>query len=254
MLEIERAMFVRINQDRAANGLGPLQYDEGLAGIARGHALDMRSFRFFDHHSPNTGSLEDRLAAADFPTATARENLAEAFDLNLAQAGLLKSPGHYANLMATDITHVGVGVVRGGAADPRNQLFVQVFARPVPRETDAEAKQRVLERITSGRQQLGRVAPRLEPTLESAAAALLEDLDDEVSQASVRDVSESLLERLGSYPRPLTVIGRRMVASSEYEPERILLDQASVSLGLAAQVKRDEDGGRFLKLLILVSS
>ncbi len=247
-------MFVRINQDRAANGLGPLQYDESLAGIARAHALDMRNFRFFDHHSPNTGSLEDRLAAADFPTASARENLAEAFDVNLAQAGLLKSPGHFANLMATDITHVGVGVVRGGAADPRNQLFVQVFARPVPRETEAEAKQRVLERITSARQQLGRAAPVLEPTLESAAASLIEELDDDVSQASVRDVSESLLERLGSFPRPLTVIGRRMVASSEYEPERVLVDQPNLALGLAAEVKRDEGGGRYLKLLLLVAS
>jgi uncharacterized protein YkwD len=44
--------------------------------------------------------------------ATGRENLAAASSVDTAEDGLLKSPGHFANLMATDITHIGI--VRAG--------------------------------------------------------------------------------------------------------------------------------------------
>lgn len=245
-------MFELVNRDRAAAGLPPLAYDETLAGVARGHALDMRTNRFFAHDSPTTGSLDDRLGAADVPIANARENLAESYEVNAAQAGLMKSPGHHANLMATDVTHVGIGVVRGGAVDPNNMLFVQVFSRPVPREDGATARENVLATIGAARAQAGRPPLRLDARLEELAAELLPSVNDDVDEASVRDVSERLIEVLraeGPVP-PLTVIGRRVAASTLFVPERVLVEAPSLTLGLAAEVRRDDVGKRFLKLLV----
>lgn len=250
--EIEAAMFARVNQDRAAKDLPALAYDESLAGVARAHALDMRTNKYFAHDSPTTGSLDDRLAHADLPVATARENLAESYEMNAAEDGLLKSPGHYANLMANDITHVGIGIVRGGAVDPRNLLFVQVFARPVPKETTEEARSNVIRAIEGGRATARRPAFTVDDALEEAAAELLPSMNDDVDERSVRAVSVALIERLkgDGVVAPITVIGRRIVTSLDFVPESILVESPTLALGLAAEVRRDEAGKRFLKLLI----
>jgi hypothetical protein len=251
----ERAMFDRINRDRSARRLPPLAYDDRLAGVARAHALDMRIHRFFEHTSPTTGTLEDRLVAADIPFATARENLAESWEVQAAQDGLLASPGHFENLMATDITHVGVGVVRGGAVDPRNSLFVQVFARPVPAESNEEADARVRQRIASDRQARGLAVPTSDPALEAAARDLIDTLDDEVSQSSLQTISDALVRRTtGRVATPVTVLGRRVVASTEYTTEPALLMSPRLALGLAARSLRDPNGTRFLKLLVFARS
>jgi hypothetical protein len=247
----EGAMFQRINRDRASRGLPALTYDERLAGVARAHALDMRTHRFFEHTSPTTGTLEDRLVAADIPCATARENLAESWEVQAAQDGLLASPGHFENLMATDISHVGVGVVRGAVVDPKNSLYVQVFARPVPIESDEEAEARVRQRIASDRVARGRAAPTSDPALEAAADELVDSLDEEVSQGSLQAISETLVQRMaGRVTVPITVLGRRVVASTEYTPEPTLLASPRIALGLAARSLRDSSGSRFLKLLV----
>jgi uncharacterized protein YkwD len=247
----ERVMFERLNRDRGARGLPLLAYDDRLAGVARAHALDMRTQRFFEHTSPTTGTLEDRLVAADIPCATARENLAESWEVQAAQDGLLASPGHFENLMATDITHVGVGVVRGGVVDPKNSLFVQVFARPVPIESSQEAEARVRQRIAADRAARGLAAPASDPALEAAARELCGSLDEDVSQGSLQGVSEALVRRIaGRVTVPITVLGRRVVASTEYTTEPSLLASPRIALGLAAQALRDSTGTRYLKLLV----
>ena len=250
--EVEQAMFLRVNHDRAGKGLPPLAYDESLAGVARGHALDMRTNHYFAHDSPTTGSLDDRLARADIPIATARENLAESHEMNAAEEGLLKSPGHYANLMANDITHVGIGIVRGGAVDPRNLLFVQVFARPVPRETSDEARDTIARAIGAGRASAGRPSYIVDDALEDAAGELLPSMNDAVDERSVRAVSEDLIERLEAQGvvAPITVIGRRLVSSHDFVPERVLVESLTLAIGLAVEVRKDEAGKRFVKLLV----
>jgi hypothetical protein len=54
----------------------------------------------------------------------------------------------------------------------------------------------------------------------------------------------------GRVTAPITVLGRRVVASTEYTPEPALLASPRIALGLAAQSLRDSSGSRFLKLLV----
>src|SRR5207253_9242370 len=101
VLAMEHAMFERLNHDRAAGGLPPLEYDPRLADVGRAHSADMSAHHFFAHESPTNGNLEDRLDAAGYLALKGRENLAEAGDVVGAQDGLMKSPGHHANIMSS---------------------------------------------------------------------------------------------------------------------------------------------------------
>src|SRR5690606_5581227 len=141
--------------------------------------------RFFAHDSPRWGTLDDRIARAGLSIATARENLAEAVDVEDAQRSLMKSPGHYENLMAGDVTHVGVGIVRGGVENPNMLLFVQVFARTVTQESPDEAKALVLAKITKARAAKGRPAPVVNTTLDALAEKYVERVDDEMGRSSL---------------------------------------------------------------------
>src|SRR5690606_9189214 len=62
----EQEMFALLNRDRRAQGLPALSYDERLADVARYHSADMRDHQFFEHESPNSGSLDDRLNASGY--------------------------------------------------------------------------------------------------------------------------------------------------------------------------------------------
>jgi len=247
-------MFALVNRDRAAHGKPPLAYDERLSDVARGHADDMQRNRFFAHDSPTWGTLDDRLTRAQISLATARENLAEAVDVEAAEQSLMKSPGHFANVIADDVSHIGVGIVTGGAP-PSAMLFVQVFARPVVQESPKEAKAAVLARITSNRAAKGLKAPTIDPVLDELADQYVNEVDDEMSRGSLDSVGKRVLEDMTKKSRSslaVVVSGQRVVAASEYEPTPSLLSKAELVLGIGAGKARDERGRPAVKVLVLM--
>jgi len=249
-------MFARVNRDRAERGHPALTYDPRLADVARYHAHDMATNRFFAHDSPTSGSLDDRLARARVLVAVGRENLAEADTVNNAEDGLLKSPGHFANLMATDITHIGVGIVPGGLLSPANQLFVQVFARPVEAQSPSEARKTVLEAITKARAARGLAKPVIDSQLNDIAESEVLGLDDEVSQASLGDIGKRALAKSKGGPpgRAILCTGQRIVAASEYTPPNAAMSMPVLRIGLAAAAAKDERGHPAVKILLLIAS
>ncbi|MGC4070268.1 MAG: hypothetical protein QM784_37520 [Polyangiaceae bacterium] len=86
-----------------------------------------------------------------------------------AEDGLLKSPHHYENLMAEDITHVGIGIVKGGVVDPRNLTVTQVFSTPGKRESNAEATAAIVRNVTQARAASGVPALARLPELDRLA-------------------------------------------------------------------------------------
>lgn len=254
--DLERAMGERLNRDRAGNGLPPLAWDRDLADVARYHAADMREHRFFAHDSPRSGSLDDRMAASGYLASVARENLAEAPDVDRAQDGLLRSPGHHANIMAKDVTHVGVGIVRGGLADAKNLLFVQVFAAPLEAQSPDEAVGQVLEAIRAARE-ARRLAPlATHAVLESAAERHVADLSQRiaagdmrpVAEAVVKDVEKANARDVGS----VTVAGTLMLHASMFEPPAAALSPDARTLGCAAAEAEDDKGRRALVVLCVI--
>jgi uncharacterized protein YkwD len=119
-----------VNADRAASGLAPLQFDPSLATIARWRSEDMAARNYFSH---DIGGYQVFQVLRDWGIAyrVAGENLAYNYygqDAAAAQAerALMESPGHRANILRPDFTHVGIGVAV--AADGRH-LFTQLFKR-----------------------------------------------------------------------------------------------------------------------------
>lgn len=254
---LEHRMFERVNQDRKKNGLPPLAYDERLADAGRSHSADMQQHHFFDHDSPTYGNLAQRLTRAGYVYLTSRENLAEAINVDEAEEGLLKSPHHYENLMASDITHVGIGIVRGGVQDPRNLTVTQVFATPGKNETGSEAMRRIEQSIQSARKQAGLPTLARLSRLDDMAQRQLEGLKDQlVDESKLKPIAKSAVEELAKNPIPkvsgVSAGGQVVVDSSQFQAQGGLLQSSAKGYGLAVAYGKDNAGARRLKVLYLV--
>jgi len=116
------------NQSRTAQGLLPLISDAALTKLAQEHAEEMSKQGFISHDLPS-GSIFARMNRAGYKYETVRENLARARVVSYAHSALLKSPGHKANILATDISHIGIGIAKGDPAASGDYLYiVEVFA------------------------------------------------------------------------------------------------------------------------------
>lgn len=112
--ELEARMLELVNSERTAAGLQPLAADPELTEVARRHSADMFKRGYFAHVTPENRSPFDRIREADVRFLTAGENLALAPTLQLAHNGLMKSPGHRANILRSSFGRVGIGIMDGG--------------------------------------------------------------------------------------------------------------------------------------------
>lgn len=113
----EEASFIsRVNSTRAALGLPALQPDVQLTNLARGWATSMRAGtcgegNFICHASPIS-------AGVTHPWEKLGENVGTGPDVASVMQAFINSPGHYANIIDPEFTHIGVGVVWDG-----NRMF-----------------------------------------------------------------------------------------------------------------------------------
>lgn len=123
-------MLDLINRDRAEAGLGPVVWDDTAARAGVAHAADMIARSFFSHWNPDGFGPDHRYSAAG-GVHVARENL-YTFSLTFedgrgvpiddwsaviehAEAELMNSPGHRANILDPAHSHVGIGMAYNAA-------------------------------------------------------------------------------------------------------------------------------------------
>ncbi|HWB75070.1 MAG TPA: CAP domain-containing protein [Nannocystaceae bacterium] len=111
--DVALANFHFLNETRRSRGLPLLQWDDRAAAVAEAHSRDMAAHGFVGHRSPTTGDVSSRFARAKIPATVVRENVARGYGPSGIHDSLMRSPGHRANLIATDIDKVGIGVVIG---------------------------------------------------------------------------------------------------------------------------------------------
>ncbi|HCU38015.1 MAG TPA: hypothetical protein DGT21_22040 [Armatimonadetes bacterium] len=137
--EAEGYMTMLVNQTRSEQGLRMLYPHPMMTTVARGHAAEMRDRNYFSHISPNksNATIVERFENEfSFRARVLAENLSRrwtrgnGYTLKLAKVrqsheDLLNSPGHYANIVLPELTHIGIGIE---VNDNGDYWIVQVFA------------------------------------------------------------------------------------------------------------------------------
>jgi hypothetical protein len=131
-VDLEDLILALTNGVRKQHGLKPLQYEGRLREVARHHSTDMIRRKFFDHKNPDGLSPADRIARGHRTLiGTSGENIWQIQSQKtyttraLAKQSMVNwmaSPGHRANILKPDYTHLGVGVsmVRGKVTITQN--------------------------------------------------------------------------------------------------------------------------------------
>lgn len=134
---VEIQVVEMTNRARAEQKLAPVKPDAKLSAAARAYAAYLANTNAFSHTADGRQS-GDRITASGYRWCQVGENLASAQSSNgfasrdlaaKAVEGWLNSPGHRKNLLARDVTDIGVGTARVPADSPK-YVTVQLFARP----------------------------------------------------------------------------------------------------------------------------
>lgn len=152
---LERKIFEFVNDERKKNGLSTLQPEGTLDTIARGHSDDMLARNFFEHVNPDGLAASDRIAIQHRRLiGLTGENIWMSSGLNpseidklanemmYGEKGWMNSPGHRANILRPEYTHLGVGIAVKDLEVRATQNFAAVRAytqQPVPAQVNSGA-------------------------------------------------------------------------------------------------------------------
>jgi len=108
-------VLTETNNYRAQNGLPALKLDSRVMATAQSKAQDMATNRYFSHTSPTLGSPFDQMKAEGITYRRAAENIAmgQRSAKEVVDAWM-KSPGHRANILDRNLTHIGIGYTAKG--------------------------------------------------------------------------------------------------------------------------------------------
>lgn len=121
--QFENEVVTLTNQERAKNGLAPLQIDEELSVVAREKSNDMSARNYFDHNSPTYGSPFDMMQSYGISYRAAGENIAKGQQTPQEVVNAwMNSQGHRENILNSSFTHIGVGFVEQG--NHWTQMFI----------------------------------------------------------------------------------------------------------------------------------
>lgn len=133
--EFEHEVFRLTNIERRNHSLNALNYENGLADLARIHSSHMDRFNYFSHndHLGDEVSGRQKRYYPELIVISIGENLGKfnshtgTFSPQELVSGWMSSPGHRANILNPEYSHLGVGIVLTG-----NTMYAtQNFAAPL---------------------------------------------------------------------------------------------------------------------------
>jgi len=247
----EARMLVLLNQARQQAGLAQLVTDTQLRDVAAGHTEDMADHHFFSHVSPSTGAPEDRAKRAGLLVSLFGENIALSATPETAHEGLMGSPGHRANMLRPEFTHVGI------AADKSDSGLVvtMVFGRrPAATALPANAAQ-VEAAMLALRASKGVPAVGADPIYRVGAQAGADALADGSDASDVAKAIDTALQReiqRQRAGRPAScVLQVELLELSQLNEMPLLASPALRRFGLGARVRRDAKGTRLSTVFML---
>jgi uncharacterized protein YkwD len=233
--EAKRRFLGLLNQQRKRAGLAALTPLPVLDDVARAHSTDMQLHHFVGHTSATTGSAEDRVKRAGVRSTLILENIGRGYSPEEVHRGLMDSPGHRANLLHPQATHVGLGVVPAPEDTRTSYLLTQVFVRLARKVEIDVAKTELSAAIDRERKRRGARKLERDAALDELCAETARDFFRRNDGASNRE----LLDRLNQKARSGSGRAARMaglitivVAAQDAAELDALLDQHARSLGL----------------------
>lgn len=144
---VNASVLCLVNGERAAAGLSALAANSQLAQAAEGMCKRMVSEKFFAHETPDGKTVVDRVEPTGYiPNSgdwVVGENLAWGSGaLSTPQAivnGWMNSPGHKANVLASDYKDIGVAACMGAPAEGKSggTVYVHNFGAKSGADVDA---------------------------------------------------------------------------------------------------------------------
>ena len=182
----ERQLFAFVNRERMKKGLRPLDMDVNLMTLARQHSEEMADQGFISHDKPS-GDLQTRMNRAGYLFEIAKENVASSQTVSRAHVALFKSPPHKKNILSSDVTHLGIGVVRRPSPCGHYLYITQLFA--TPREAyRPEAVRNMLEDRIRKLQTVSNTTMAPDPLLEKLASHSLLTLKTPYDRTDLRNL------------------------------------------------------------------
>jgi uncharacterized protein YkwD len=237
-----------VNRDREKHGLPALAIDPRLTEVARAHSREMRDTGVVGHVSPTSGSAADRVRAGNIKSSLVLENVARAYGVAEAEDGLMNSPGHRANILSRDATHMAMAVMLGGEVAGRRELFVtQLFIRlPAPIDR-RQVRDDVTQVIKKRRRQLDE-----DRELSLIAQELAESV---ASGATPTDASQGAGKRLAVMRLPYSKVTTQISTVADvtsFVPDSSLDDRSLAAFGLGvAQGDHDVIGESAIHIVLL---
>ncbi len=253
---VRRELLDLLNETRREAGLPPVREHVGLREVALAHSREMAEQDFIGHTSPRTGSAVDRVRAANLPSSLVLENIGRGYGAAEIHRGLMESPGHRANLVNPDVTHVGIGVVAQPEGSRSAFIVTEVFVRMSERVDLTGAPERLVTLINRARSARGAPALSLEDHLSEAAQHAADEFfrDPSLSQQdTVDDASASLRRFAIAYRR----IGGVMAIVADVDEAGALeptLDPDVRAAGIGvAQGTRPDTGPNAIAVVIVLA-
>ena len=247
--QAEERLVRLVNRDRESHGLAPLDLDARLQAVARKHCEEMRRTGVVAHLSPRTGSAADRVRAGGIRSSVVLENVARAYGIGEAEDGLMNSPGHRANILSREATHMAVGVVMGEDVAGRRELFVtQLFIRRTARIDAGAVGSQVRQQVQRAR------AIDEDPRLSGVAQELADGI---AKGSSPNDASAVANKRLSGMSLPyarVTTLVTTVADLAAFRPEDSLADPSIRAYGAGiAQGDHDVMGEGAIHIVLLLA-
>ena len=110
-LTLAKEILSLTNSERRDFGLAALTWHNGASQTAFEHSVDMKERDFFDHTNPDGDGPGERLREDNVQWSAYGENIAYGHPTTTTvMKGWMDSPGHRANILNANLTHLGVGV------------------------------------------------------------------------------------------------------------------------------------------------
>jgi uncharacterized protein YkwD len=131
---LQAIVLQEVNAARAHAGRPALRLDPRLSQAALLHARDMLARGDLSHRGGDGSDPGLRISRAGYRWRSYRENVGAGYlDARQAMGGWMSSPGHRANVLADDVTEVGIGHAEGPGMMPGNiprRFWTLVLAAP----------------------------------------------------------------------------------------------------------------------------